>query len=65
MNERLSPNLMVCKSEIVECIMEQMHEMEENIARARKGDIKVSEFLLNSLLHRKPRQCLQRAFLNL
>ena len=41
MNERLSPNLMICKSEIVECMMEQMHEMEENIARAKKGDIKV------------------------
>jgi len=43
MNERLSPNLMVCKTEIVECIMEQMHEMEENIARAKKGDIKVGK----------------------
>ena len=42
MNEKLSPNLMVCKSEIVECIIEQMHEMEENISRAKKGDIKVS-----------------------
>ena len=45
MNERLSPNLMVCKSEIVECIIEQMHEMEENISRAKKGDIKVSDGL--------------------
>lgn len=33
---------MTCQSEIVECILEQMHVMEENISRAKKGDIKVS-----------------------
>nr|CAB3249065.1 DNA replication complex GINS protein SLD5-like [Phallusia mammillata] len=42
MNEKLSPNLMECKSEIVECILEQMQEMEDNINRAKKGDLKVS-----------------------
>ncbi|XP_002129349.1 DNA replication complex GINS protein SLD5 [Ciona intestinalis] len=41
-NERLSPNLMLCRTDITECILEQMQEMEENIARAKKTDLKVS-----------------------
>ncbi|CAK8680916.1 DNA replication complex GINS protein SLD5-like [Clavelina lepadiformis] len=42
MNERLSPNLMECKSQIVEIMLEQIEEMEANIQRAQKGDLKIS-----------------------
>uniref|UniRef100_H2Y6P0 DNA replication complex GINS protein SLD5 n=1 Tax=Ciona savignyi TaxID=51511 RepID=H2Y6P0_CIOSA len=42
MNERLSPNLMVCRSDITDCILEQIQEMEENISKAQKNELKVS-----------------------
>merc|ERR1712136_260913 len=41
-NERLAPDLLEPKLEIVECIMEQIQEMEENIRKAPKKDVKVS-----------------------
>ena len=40
-NERLAPDLLEPKLEIVECIMEQIQEMEENIRKAPKKDVKV------------------------
>ncbi|ELR52044.1 DNA replication complex GINS protein SLD5 [Bos mutus] len=42
MNEKFAPELLENKSEIVECVMEQLEHMEENLKRARKGDLKVS-----------------------
>ncbi|XP_004468755.1 DNA replication complex GINS protein SLD5 [Dasypus novemcinctus] len=42
MNEKFAPELLESKSEIVECVMEQLAHMEENLRRARKGDLKVS-----------------------
>ncbi|XP_023406848.1 DNA replication complex GINS protein SLD5 isoform X2 [Loxodonta africana] len=42
MNEKFAPELLESKSEIVECVIEQLHHMEENLRRAKKGDLKVS-----------------------
>ncbi|CAH1784883.1 unnamed protein product [Owenia fusiformis] len=42
LNEKFSPELLETKTEIVECMMDQIKEMEENISRAKKGDFKVS-----------------------
>ncbi|KAH0623103.1 hypothetical protein JD844_031065 [Phrynosoma platyrhinos] len=42
MNEKFSPELLESKSEIVECVIEQLEHMEENLKRAKKGDLKVS-----------------------
>ena len=42
LNEKLAPDLLENKSDIVDCMMSQIQEMEENIQRAKKGDFKVS-----------------------
>ena len=42
MNEKFSPGLLENKSDIVECMMSQIEEMEGNIEKAKKGDFKVS-----------------------
>ncbi|GCB62399.1 DNA replication complex GINS protein SLD5 isoform X1 [Scyliorhinus torazame] len=42
LNEKYSPDLLENKSEIVECVMEQLDHMEQNLQRARKGDLKVT-----------------------
>uniref|UniRef100_A0A8C2C090 DNA replication complex GINS protein SLD5 n=1 Tax=Cyprinus carpio TaxID=7962 RepID=A0A8C2C090_CYPCA len=42
LNEKFSPELMENKSELVECVMEQLTHMEENLQRVRKGDVKAS-----------------------
>lgn len=42
MNEKFAPELLESKAEIVECVMEQLEHMEENLRRAKKGDLKVS-----------------------
>lgn len=42
MNEKFSPDLLPHHSEIVDCMMEQLNGMQQNIDRARKDDLKVS-----------------------
>ncbi|XP_007907409.2 DNA replication complex GINS protein SLD5 [Callorhinchus milii] len=42
LNEKFSPDLLENKSEIVECVMEQLNHMESNLQRAKKGDLKVT-----------------------
>ncbi|XP_072122456.1 DNA replication complex GINS protein SLD5 [Mobula birostris] len=42
LNEKFSPDLLECKSEIVECVMEQLNHMEKNLQRAKKGDLKIT-----------------------
>nr|XP_033804472.1 DNA replication complex GINS protein SLD5 [Geotrypetes seraphini] len=42
LNEKFAPDLLESKSEIVECVIEQLSHMEENLQRAKKGDLKVS-----------------------
>ncbi|XP_069473787.1 DNA replication complex GINS protein SLD5 [Ambystoma mexicanum] len=42
LNEKFAPELLESKSEIVECVMEQLSHMEENLKRAKSGDLKVS-----------------------
>ncbi|XP_015263662.1 PREDICTED: DNA replication complex GINS protein SLD5 [Gekko japonicus] len=41
MNEKFAPELLESKSEIVECVVEQLEHMEENLGRAKGGDLKV------------------------
>ncbi|XP_066495421.1 DNA replication complex GINS protein SLD5 isoform X2 [Tiliqua scincoides] len=59
MNEKFSPELLESKSEVVECVVEQLEHMEENLKRAKKGDLKVGihwmeveriRYVLNSYL---------------
>ncbi|XP_067401646.1 DNA replication complex GINS protein SLD5 [Emydura macquarii macquarii] len=42
LNEKFAPELLETKSEIVECVMEQLDHMESNLKRAKPGDLKVS-----------------------
>lgn len=41
LNEKFSPELLEAKTDLVDCMLEQVTEMEENIKRAKKGDFKV------------------------
>ncbi|XP_030645021.1 DNA replication complex GINS protein SLD5 [Chanos chanos] len=40
LNEKFSPELLENKSEMVECVMEQLTHMEQNLQRVKKGDLK-------------------------
>ncbi|KAL0979414.1 hypothetical protein UPYG_G00184770 [Umbra pygmaea] len=42
LNEKFSPELLENKSEIVECVLEQLTHMDDNLQRVRKGDVKAS-----------------------
>ncbi|XP_050398037.1 DNA replication complex GINS protein SLD5 isoform X1 [Patella vulgata] len=42
LNEKFSPDLLETKTDLVECMLEQITAMEENIQRAKKGDFKIS-----------------------
>ena len=42
LNEKFSPDLLEAQPDIVDCVMEQLSEMEENIQRASKTEFKVS-----------------------
>ncbi|CAH2275134.1 DNA replication complex GINS SLD5 [Pelobates cultripes] len=42
LNEKFAPELLESKSEIIECVMEQLNHMEQNLQRARAGDLKIS-----------------------
>ncbi|XP_049627850.1 DNA replication complex GINS protein SLD5 [Suncus etruscus] len=42
LNEKFAPELLESKSEIVECVIEQLDHMEENLRRAKQGDLKVT-----------------------
>lgn len=37
LNEKFSPELLEAKTDLVDCMLEQVTEMEENIKRAKKG----------------------------
>ena len=41
LNEKHSPELLEPKMEIVECMMEQVATMEENLSRLKKGDLRI------------------------
>ncbi|KAL5021724.1 hypothetical protein ScPMuIL_000879 [Solemya velum] len=41
-DEKFAPDLLEAKTDLVECMLEQINEMEENIQRAKRGDFKVS-----------------------
>ncbi|XP_008417288.1 DNA replication complex GINS protein SLD5 [Poecilia reticulata] len=40
LNEKFSPELLENRSEVVECVMEQLTHMEANLQRVKKGDAK-------------------------
>ncbi|XP_053434347.1 DNA replication complex GINS protein SLD5 isoform X1 [Nycticebus coucang] len=42
MNEKFAPELLESKPEIVECVVEQLEHMEENLRRVKKEDLKIS-----------------------
>lgn len=42
LNEKFAPELLECKQDIVECILDQLSVMEENMSRGKKGDFRVS-----------------------
>ena len=42
LNEKFCPELLEQKMDVVECMVEQVEQMEENISHARTGDFKVS-----------------------
>ncbi|XP_043938936.1 DNA replication complex GINS protein SLD5 [Protopterus annectens] len=42
LNEKFAPDLLENKSEIVECVMEQLNHMEDNLRRAKAGDFKAT-----------------------
>ncbi|XP_039624503.1 DNA replication complex GINS protein SLD5 [Polypterus senegalus] len=42
LNEKFAPELLENKSEIVECVMEQLNHMEENLQRSKKGDLRAT-----------------------
>ncbi|XP_029082493.1 DNA replication complex GINS protein SLD5 isoform X2 [Monodon monoceros] len=56
MNEKFAPELLENKSEIVECVMEQLQHMEENLRRAKKGDLKIEKFFPHVLEKEKTRR---------
>ena len=41
-NEKFAPDLLPCHSEIVDCVIEQLTQMQENIDKTKKKDIKTS-----------------------
>ena len=59
MNERFAPELLENRSNIVDCMLEQVHEMEENIRRAKKGDFKVSIHKMEVNSHRLSHKAIQ------
>ncbi|XP_076439737.1 DNA replication complex GINS protein SLD5-like [Babylonia areolata] len=42
LNEKFSPELLDARMDLVECMMDQLAAMEENLKRADKGDLKIS-----------------------
>ncbi|KAM3867954.1 DNA replication complex GINS protein SLD5 [Diretmus argenteus] len=42
LNEKFSPELLESRSEMVECVIEQLTHMEANLQRVRKGDMKAN-----------------------
>ncbi|XP_012880171.1 PREDICTED: DNA replication complex GINS protein SLD5 isoform X2 [Dipodomys ordii] len=55
MNEKFAPELLENKCEIVECVIEQLDHMEENLKRAKKGDLKIEKFFPHILEKEKTR----------
>lgn len=42
LNEKFAPDLLERKMDLVECMLEQIHAMEDNLSLAQKGDLKNS-----------------------
>ena len=42
LNEKFAPELLENQSDIVDCMMEQVAQMEENIQGAKTGDFKIA-----------------------
>ncbi|KAK2172247.1 hypothetical protein NP493_976g00000 [Ridgeia piscesae] len=52
LNEKFCPELLEQKMDVVECMLEQVEQMEENISHARTGDFKIDRirYMLSSYL---------------
>jgi len=71
LNEKHAPELLESKMEIVECMLDQVKTMEENLAKVKKGDIRVPvhrmeiqriKFMANSYLRLRMRKIQSNIF---
>ena len=71
LNEKHAPELLESKIEIVECMLDQVRTMEENLAKVKKGDIRVPvhrmeiqriKFMVNSYLRLRMRKIQSNIF---
>ena len=71
LNEKHAPELLESKMEIVECMLDQVKTMEENLAKVKKGDIRVPvhrmeiqriKFMANSYLRLRLRKIQSNIF---
>lgn len=71
LNEKHAPELLESKMEIVECMLDQVRTMEENLTKVKKGDIRVPvhrmetqriKFLVNSYLRLRLRKIQSNIF---
>ena len=42
MNEKFAPELLENQSEVVDCVLEQVNQMEQNIQRSKKSDFSIA-----------------------
>ena len=71
LNEKHAPELLESKIEIVECMLDQVRTMEENLSKVKKGDIRVPvhrmetqriNFMVNSYLRLRMRKIQSNIF---
>ena len=71
LNEKHAPELLESKIEIVECMLDQVRTMEENLSKVKKGDIRVPvhrmetqriKFMVNSYLRLRLRKIQSNIF---
>merc|ERR1739838_1009247 len=41
-NEKFAPDLLEAKTDLVDCIVEQLTAIEDNVSRAKEGDIRIA-----------------------
>lgn len=42
LNEKFSPEILPHQSDLVDCMLQQIHQMEENISKLEKGDFRIT-----------------------
>ncbi|PIK56588.1 putative DNA replication complex GINS protein SLD5 [Apostichopus japonicus] len=62
LNEKFAPDLLESKSDLVDCMLEQINQMEENLRKCKKGDMRILihrmeidriRFIISSYLRRR------------